>query len=59
MIVGHNPGLEELVAKLTGAPEDVPTAALAQIELPIEQWSNLTTSTRGILVEMWRPRDLD
>ena len=59
MIVGHNPGLEELVAKLTGAPEDVPTAALAQIELPIERWSNLTATTRGTLVGMWRPRDLE
>ena len=59
MIVGHNPGLEELVTALTGSPEDVPTAALAQIELPIERWANLTASTRGRLVEMWRPRDLD
>lgn len=59
MIVGHNPGLEELVTKLTGVREDVPTAALAQIELPIERWSNLTASTTGTLVAMWRPRDLD
>jgi phosphohistidine phosphatase len=59
MIVGHNPGLEELVAALTGAREDVPTAGLAQIELPIEQWSNLTAATRGTLVDMWRPSDLD
>jgi phosphohistidine phosphatase len=59
MIVGHNPGLEELVTKLTGSREDVPTAALAQIELPIERWSNLTPATRGTLVGMWRPRDVD
>ena len=31
MIVGHNPGLEPLVAQLTGAEETLPTAALAQI----------------------------
>src|SRR5262245_36964441 len=35
MIVGHNPGLEELVEQLTGEREDLPTAALAQIRLPI------------------------
>src|SRR6188474_1511952 len=34
MIVGHNPGLEDLVARLTGDPEGLPTAALAQIALP-------------------------
>jgi phosphohistidine phosphatase len=27
MIVGHNPGLEELVAQLTGEQQDLPTAA--------------------------------
>ena len=59
MIVGHNPGLEELVTKLTGAREDMPTAALARIELPIERWADLTASTRGDLVDVWRPRDLD
>src|SRR5687768_9096046 len=55
MIVGHNPGLEELVAVLTGELEHLPTAALAQIELPIEGWSDLDTATRGTLIGMWRP----
>jgi len=59
MLVGHNPGLEELVAQLTGEPEDLPTAALAHIALPIDSWRNLTTSTRGTLVRLWRPKELD
>ena len=58
MIVGHNPGLKELVAKLTGAWHDLPTAALAQIVLPIDQWRDLTLSTRGTLVGPWRPKEL-
>jgi phosphohistidine phosphatase len=58
MIVGHNPGLEELVAQLTGAWQDLPTAALAQIALPIDQWRDLTLSTRGTLVGHWRPKQL-
>ena len=37
MIVGHNPGLEELLARLTAEREDFPTAALAQITLPIDR----------------------
>jgi len=58
MIVGHNPGLEDLVAQLTGEPEGLPTAALAQIALPIDGWQDLTTSTRGALVGLWRPKEL-
>ena len=58
MIVGHNPGLEELVEHLTGERQDLPTAALAQIGLPIDQWRNLKRSTRGTLLGIWRPREL-
>jgi phosphohistidine phosphatase len=58
MIVGHNPGLEELVEQLTGERQHLPTAALAQIDLPIEQWRDLKLSTRGTLVGLWRPEQL-
>ena len=58
MIVGHNPGLEELVAQLTGEWQDLPTAALAQIVLPIDEWRDLEPSTRGTLVGHWRPKEL-
>jgi len=58
MIVGHNPGLEALVAQLTGESQDLPTAALAQINLPIDQWRDLDGSTRGTLVNVWRPKEL-
>jgi len=58
MIVGHNPGLEELVEQLTGQRQDLPTAALAQIVLPIDQWRDLKLSTRGTLVGLWRPKEL-
>jgi phosphohistidine phosphatase len=58
MIVGHNPGFEELVAQLTGEQQDLPTAALAQIALPIDQWRDLKLSTRGTLVGHWRPKEL-
>jgi phosphohistidine phosphatase len=58
MIVGHNPGLEGLVAHLTGEFEELPTAALAQIVLPVDRWSDLKTATRGTLVGLWRPKEL-
>jgi len=58
MIVGHNPGLEKLVEQLTGEWQDLPTAALAQIGLPLDQWRDLKLSTRGRLVGLWRPEEL-
>ena len=58
MIVGHNPGLEQLIAHLTGEQEDLPTAALAQIALPIDRWRDLKKSTRGELLGFWRPKEL-
>jgi phosphohistidine phosphatase len=58
MIVGHNPGLEKLVEQLTGEREDLPTATLAQIGLPIDHWRALRLSTRGTLVGLWRPEEL-
>ena len=58
MIVGHNPGLEELIAQLTGEWEPLPTAALVQIDLPIARWSELDATTRGTLVGVWRPKEL-
>jgi phosphohistidine phosphatase len=39
MLVGHNPGFERLAARLTADEvDDVPTAALVEIELPIDHW---------------------
>ena len=58
MIVGHNPGLEKLVEQLTGERHDLPTATLAQIGLPIDQWRDLKLSTRGTLVGLWGPQEL-
>jgi phosphohistidine phosphatase len=58
MIVGHNPGLEGLVAQLTGEDQDLPTAALAHVALPIDHWRDLKVSTRGTLLALWRPREL-
>lgn len=58
MIVAHNPGLADLVAHLTNKPESMPTAALAQVRLPIARWQDLEHSTEGTLVNLWRPKGL-
>ena len=50
MVVGHNPGMEALVTHLTGRIETMPTAAIAHVALPIEQWTELDYEvTRGVI----------
>jgi phosphohistidine phosphatase len=39
LLVGHNPGFEELVQLLTGVTQAFPTAAFAKINLKISKWS--------------------
>lgn len=50
-VVGHNPAIEEVVARLTGRDEPMPTSCLALIEL--ESWA----AERGDLVSLGRPAD--
>ncbi|HEY8562255.1 MAG TPA: histidine phosphatase family protein [Pyrinomonadaceae bacterium] len=56
MIVGHNPGFENLVRVLTGEPTAMPTAALAAITLDIENWSALESGA-GKLEFLIRPKE--
>lgn len=55
LVVGHNPGLEQLVAQLTGQHTPLPTATLAQIELDITRWRDINTQTRGNLIAVRQP----
>ena len=55
LVVGHNPGLEELVERLSGEHHGLPTAALVQLALPIERWRDLDRSAGGSLIDVWRP----
>jgi len=42
LIVGHNPGLEDLLFNLAGAVvTQLPTAAFVTLELPLSQWANI------------------
>lgn len=58
MVVGHNPGMEELVEGLTGTPVTMPTAALAAIRCDHRSWSELALDAGATLHELWRPREL-
>ena len=41
LLVGHNPGLEELLQFLTGQSRRMPTAALAKITIESHKWSRV------------------
>ncbi len=63
LIVGHNPGLEELVRHLAGedleTPADgklLPTATVARLEMP-DDWRELAPGSAQ-LVSITRPRSL-
>lgn len=57
LLVGHNPGLEELLELLTGEARRMPTAALASVRLDADDWAAL--APRAARLE-WhvRPKEL-
>ena len=56
LIVGHNPGFENLVRVLTGEPVQMPTAALARINIESEIWSAIEAGM-GELEFLIRPKE--
>jgi phosphohistidine phosphatase len=65
LLVGHNPGLEELVLALvpdgtlrSNVEAKFPTASLAEMRFDVASWSEVAAD-RGELVRFVRPRDLD
>ena len=70
MVIGHNPGLEELASLLAREPvrrkererrdvleEKFPTAALAVLDFDITRWRELAPD-EGVLADFVRPKDL-
>lgn len=58
LLVGHNPGLEELLMFLTGEGHGMPTAALAALALDVEKWAKVREQT-GRLEWLMRPKELE
>lgn len=56
LLVGHNPGLEELLVVLTGQEEILATASLALVRLPVSSWRDVGGDGRGELLEVWTPK---
>lgn len=59
LVVGHNPGLEELLETLVERYEPMTTAALAHIRLgELGRWGAIDSSTRGELIKLWQPMEV-
>jgi phosphohistidine phosphatase len=67
LVVGHNPGLEQLVLMLVpqaaggardAVEEKYPTAGLAEMTFAVDRWDAVAPDTAS-LVRFVRPRDLD
>ena len=56
LIIGHNPGLEELVEILTGESHVMPTCSLAHVKLRVQNWLEIDYNTKGRLARIWQPR---
>lgn len=57
LLVGHNPGFENLLESLTGQTERMPTAALARIVLNSDNWDEVLAK-RGRLEWLIKAKEL-
>lgn len=48
LVVGHNPGMEELLQILTGRNEQMATGTLAMIDLNADEWNKVREGEAGL-----------
>lgn len=68
LLVGHNPGLEDLVLMMVPdrpgdeardqIEEKLPTASIVEISFPVDRWEDIRPNS-GLVSRFVRPRDLD
>lgn len=58
MVVGHNPGMEDLASRLAKAEIEFPTACVAVFQSNAESWARAVQDARWTLQSVRRPRDL-
>jgi phosphohistidine phosphatase len=57
LLIGHNPGLEDLLSRLTGSYQHMPTAALACLEFTVDSWADIEDGN-GSLKWMLTPKQI-
>jgi len=58
MLVGHNPGMEELLLLLTAESVEIPTGTCAKIAVKAGKWAN-AVDKRATLDWLVKPRELE
>lgn len=58
LIVGHNPGLENLFYDLIGQHESIPTATILHIALKCAGWDEILGDVGAKLIDIWRPKEM-
>jgi len=59
LLISHNPSLEELFERITNQSRAFSTAAIAQLSLDIESWSQAAAAPTASLIDFWQPRSLN
>ena len=54
LVIAHNPGMEQWIARLTGARVRLPTAAVARVDLEVPRWEGPLED--GVLQWLVTPR---
>ena len=57
LLIGHNPGFEDLLTRLAGERGRMPTAAIACIEFQVDRWDDIEDG-QGKLVWLLTPKQL-
>ena len=58
MLVGHNPGLEDLVESLSGRWEILPTATVVQFQFDAASWKEICPAFSCQIQDVWRPKEI-
>ena len=58
MLLAHNPGVTHFVSTLANQSVDMPTAAIAVLEVALEDWRALSAGTAVKLIHYMRPKAL-
>jgi len=59
LLIGHNPGMEELIFQWSAEFLDFTTASVAYYALKIERWAELQLALSQNFEHLWKPKDLD
>ena len=59
LLIGHNPGCEDVLHSLGLGMHQIPTCTLARIGLEIDDWLELEGSCKATLLELVRTDDIE